>query len=366
MPDKRLETRKVSELLLDEENFRILPEDKVSSQQGLLSLMERDFDLTPIGQSMADNGYFLVEPLIGIPGPNKKVIIVEGNRRLACLRLLTDSEARNSSPNKKMWEELSSLAEQNGHDLTAVPVAIYGNREELTSVLGFRHIPGPRRWGPLSKARFINALVERMGKDADFALIARQVGSGRITIRNSYSAYRVYVQARDDFDIDVSKLDDNFGVWYTALNNSNIREYIGLRRDKNPAKLKRPISNKKAEALKEVIDYVHGFKGTTAVIADSRQIARLGEILAVAEGRSMLRKSRDLELAFRSIGGEERTILSNLQTASFYLDEALKSAHRHSSNVGVINLIRQCEQTVVRLLDSINRPPRSLLRDSPE
>ena len=364
MPSEHIETKNISELLLDKENFRILPEDKVSSQRELLSLMERDMDLIPIGKSMVDNGYFLVEPLIGIPGPNGKLIIIEGNRRLATLQLLTDPEARNSSPNKKIWEELSNLAEQNGHDLTAVPVAIYGNREELTSILGFRHIPGPRRWGPLSKARFINVLVQRMGKDVDFAAVGRQVGSGRIAIRNSYSAYRVYTQAKDEFDIDTSKLDDNFGVWYTALNNRNIRECIGLRRDKSPAGLKRPISSKKAEALEEVIGYVHGFVGTSAVISDSRQIAQLGEVLSTAEGRSTLRKSRNLELAYRSSGGETQTILRNLGTASFYLGEALKSAHRHSSNEKVLNLIRECENTVVRLLDSIQTPRRSLLSAS--
>ncbi|MFX0207885.1 MAG: hypothetical protein ACFFDT_17990, partial [Candidatus Hodarchaeota archaeon] len=128
---------------------------------------------------------------------------------------------------EKTWEELSDLARENGYDLSKVPVVVYDTREELTSVLGFRHIKGPDRWYPLAKARFVNEIVERMGKNADFGVIARRVGSKGPTIRNNYSAYRVYVQARDEFDVDTSKLDDSFGVWYTALNNVNIREHIG-------------------------------------------------------------------------------------------------------------------------------------------
>ncbi|MFX0207886.1 MAG: hypothetical protein ACFFDT_17995, partial [Candidatus Hodarchaeota archaeon] len=106
MPARGFGQKNISELLLDAENFRILPEDKVTSQREILELMERDFDLIPLGQSMADNGYFLVEPLIGIPGPNRKIIIVEGNRRLATLIFLTNPEKRKRSLYKKTWEEL--------------------------------------------------------------------------------------------------------------------------------------------------------------------------------------------------------------------------------------------------------------------
>lgn len=358
-----LEPKAVSELLLDSANYRFSPEDETGTQEALLSLLEDNFDLLPIGKSMADNGYFIVEPLIGIPSPNGNIIIVEGNRRLATLKLLNDPEARRHSKNKETWEGLSETAKKNGYDFKRVPVVIYQDRKKLNSILGFRHITGTKKWGPLSKARFINDLIQSKGKKADFINISREVGSRSDTVRNNYTAYRLFLQARDEFRIDTELLEKSFGVWYTALNNTNIREYIGLKREKSIGRLKSPLTKKYTKELRDVIGYIHGENDAKAVISDSRQLSRLGDVLTSKDGLSALQKTRDLDIAWRASGGEERTLLINLETASFHLDEALKSAHRHQDSPNVVALIKKCEGTIIRLIQSLKEPAQSLLAE---
>jgi hypothetical protein len=64
---REIEYKRISELLLDCKNPRLAENAANMSQSELLELMERDFDLLPIGKSLADNGFFVEEPLIVIP-----------------------------------------------------------------------------------------------------------------------------------------------------------------------------------------------------------------------------------------------------------------------------------------------------------
>lgn len=344
------QTLTVSRLLLDKENYRLPPEAIAYSQEDLCSWLEEESDLFPIARSMADNGYFAEEPLIGIPGPGNTVIVVEGNRRLATLKFLTDQAMRRLSRNKDEWEALVAKAEENGHNLKEAPVVVHKSREELIAILGFRHITGTAKWNPLSKARFVNDLIEhRHAKN--FYEIAREVGSKQDTVRSNYVAYNLYKQAKD-LNIDTSKVEEKFGVFYTALNNSNVREYIGLDTDKGPQELKRPIPNEKAEELKYFIEDLHGTSEIGSIVLDSRDIQKLGEILVSAEARKVLHATRDLDLAFRSTRGEEKALLSNLETASIYLTEAYKTVYLYCGNPTVRNLIMRCVGTVEQILRS--------------
>jgi hypothetical protein len=346
-----LNQRQVSALLLDSENPRLPPDVKSYSQQELCKHYEKHYDLFPVAMSMADNGYFQEEPLIGIRGPDNKVIVIEGNRRLATLKFLTEPETRELSSKKIDWEKLFQLSAKNGHNLTLVPVVVHESRDELRAILGFRHITGIMKWDALAKARFVNNLVEER-KDADFYAIGREVGARQDTIRSNYVAYRVCKQAKEEFNIDTSEVEKRFGVFYTALNNVNIREYIGLDMDKSRTELRRPISSRKADELRNFIEYLQGTSEIEPVFTDSRNISKLGEILAVPEARKVLQTTRNFRLAYRSTGGEERTLIGDLERASISLIEAYKTIYLHCENQKVTQLIERCIGTMNQILRS--------------
>jgi len=345
----------VSRLLFDRENPRLPPDVTSYTESDLLLYFESAFDLLPVAKSLVDNGYFEEEPLIGIPGPNGKVIVVEGNRRLAALNFLTSSNARSLSKRRTTWEALVAEAEQKNtlHGLLKVPIVVHKAREELRSILGFRHITGIKRWDALQKNRFINHLIETRS-DATFEKIGREAGSRETTIRNNYLAFRVYLQAGEEFNIDTSRVEKEFGVFYTALTDPNIRDYLNLRIEpqKRPRDLREPVTKKRADELRFFIECLHGTKRIEPVVTDSRQIKKLGEVLVTPEARRLLEATRDLEQAFRLTGGEKRALAENLQMANIYLGEAYKTVHLHSRDLSIKNQVEKCVITVRQILKS--------------
>lgn len=337
----------VSRLLLDKYNCRLPEDTHGASQQELFQILDKDFELLPIGESLADNGYFLEEPLVGIPAERDQFTIVEGNRRLAALKLLTEPKLRKLALNQRAWEDLAAQATEN---LSEAPVLVYQNRDELTSFLGYRHIAGILKWDPLAKGRFIAGIVDKKGKGADFREAARETGSKANTIRDNYIAYRILLQAREGFEIDTSKLEKNFSVFYRALGNPSITRFIGLTKDKPPRELRQPVPVRKAKTLEELIGYIHGINNTQPVVTDSRQLTMLGEVLENKVAYDHLRVNRSLLRAHELTGGEERRLIDNLDRASFYLDEALRDVHRHRRSPKVAQPLRRCAQTIAEIL----------------
>lgn len=344
---KNIEWLKVSQLLFDSQNFR-LPEDAQGSHQNeVLEILDQGFRLLQIGESLADNGYFIEEPLVVIPGPHDKYIVVEGNRRLAALKLLLEKDLRSLSKDSDAWE---ALAKRLKEDLSEVPVVKHRSRDELIPVLGYRHIAGIEMWDPLAKAIFISGLVDQKGKSADFAEIAREIGKRSDFVRKQYITHRTYLQARDVFHIDVSELEKTYSVFYRAITgNPRIAQFIGLSKSKSPWALKRPVPPRMADALVELIGYIHGTEKVEPVITDSRQLTKLGEVLASKRALNNLRVNRKLERAHELSIDEMQRLLENLALASDCLDETLKYAHRHKSSRRVKEMVRRCLQTMQQI-----------------
>jgi ParB-like chromosome segregation protein Spo0J len=337
---KEVEWVSIDRLDLDPLNPRLPDGMEHSKQPQLLETLAKEYDLTELGQSISDNGYFSEEPLVSVPGRSKgRWTVVEGNRRLAALKLLANPDA---APRmyRNHWRELST-----GRKLFVdfVPILVYDRRTEVTPYLGYRHITGVLQWRPYQKARYIAQLVED-GKQS-FAEIARTIGSKAPTVREHYVAYTLVRQARDAFAIDTTNVEDSFGVLRRALSNPNVRDFMGVRLDLDETALKRPLPNKKAKQVEELFSWMFGLDGEDAVLRDSRGITKLGVVLEKAEAIESLRTTRDLDLAFELAGGEERRLIHSLGRASYYLDEALPMAIRHRRSEEVARAFAKCRST---------------------
>lgn len=316
-----------------------------ASQTELLSELAREYELQELGRSIADNGYFSEEPLVGIKDKSGKTwTIVEGNRRLAALLLL---EQPNGAPAelRNQWQELSQGRKKR---VTSVPILEYQKREEITPYLGFRHITGVMQWRPYQKARYISQLVEDNG--LTFPEIARIIGSKFATVREHYVAYALVRQARDQMAIDTSFAEDAFGVLRRSLSDPNIRSFIGLQLDKTEKELSKPIPRSRTGAIKEFFRWAFGTERHDAVLRDSRDLKKLGTVIASARAIEVLRSSDDLDYAFQISGGEERKLLENLNAASYNLDQALPLSIRHKKSRDVAAALTRCRDTLAEIL----------------
>jgi hypothetical protein len=342
---KEVQWAKLDQLRLDPRNPRLKEGMENASQGELLAELAREYELQDLARSIADNGYFSEEPLVVVKDKNKQTwTVVEGNRRLAALQLLEQPDAAPKEL-RKQWTELSKSRIKR---VSTVPLLEYGRRNEVTPYLGFRHITGVMQWRPYQKARYISQLVE--DNELTFPQIARVIGSKAPTVREHYIAYTLVRQARDQMLIDTTFAEASFGVLRRSLSDPNIRSYIGLELDKTERELAKPIPKAKSERVEEFFGWAFGDDETEPVLGDSRDLRKLGTVLASARAVEVLKSSKDLDYAFEISGGEEKKLLENLNAASYNLDQALPLSIRHKRSKDVVAALERCRETFNEIL----------------
>jgi hypothetical protein len=342
---KEVQWIELAQLRLDSNNPRLKEGMENATQGELLTELAREYELQDLGRSIADNGYFSEEPLVAVRDRGERTwTVVEGNRRLAALQLL---ENPNSAP-KELRNQWQELAQSRQKRVTVVPILEYAQRNEVTPYLGFRHITGVMQWRPYQKARYISQLVEN--NKLTFPQIARIIGSRPTTVREHYIAYTLARQARDQMAIDTSFAEQAFGVLRRSLSDPNIRTFIGLELDKSEKELGKPVPRNRADSVKEFFEWAFGSEERKAVLRDSRDLKKLGVVMASARALEVLRSSNDLDYSFEISGGEERKLLENLNAASYNLDQALPLSIRHKRSKDVMSALTKCRDTLAEIL----------------
>ncbi len=289
----------VADLRLDPDNPR-LPEDlQGADQQQLLRYLSNETVLDELIQSFVDNSFFEHEPLIGYEDDKLGFVILEGNRRLAALKvLLGEPEAKDEGlepllaepPNAK---QLASLRK--------VPVYVVADRDEVHKYLGYRHIGGIKTWSAEAKARYLMIEADKAaatGSDNPFLDVARRVGSNSQGVRNSYTAITLLRHARDEFGISINYvLERRFGVWLRCMTAQDVRHYIGLDQPRTYDEVREAIGETDEDGLSEVLGDLSPSNGDRPLLNDSRDVTAYGKVLHHEVAHDVLRRHRDLDIA---------------------------------------------------------------------
>ena len=200
----QVELMLVSQLLLDPENPRLasLALTDNPSQFDLLKVLWTEMAVDELVMSIAANGFFPEEPLFVVPvpaketgseSPDKKLYyVLEGNRRLAAVRILLHDDLRQ----RLRISNMPVLDQQAKERLRKLPVSIYKDREELWAYLSFRHINAPQEWDAYSKARFVALVHEKYEVPLD--QIASRIGDQHETVRRLYRGFKILRQAEEE------------------------------------------------------------------------------------------------------------------------------------------------------------------------
>lgn len=302
---------------------------------------------------MAENGYFSEEPLVTIASQKAgKWIVVEGNRRLAALRLL---ESPQSAP-PQMRDQWQALAASAKEKITETPTLEYEAREQITPYLGYRHITGVLPWRPYQKGRYVADLIEEY--DKDFSEIAKLIGTKASTVREHYVTYTLVRQARKDFKLDTDLAQGSIGVLRRALSEPGIRSFIGLNLDRSERQLRKPLPTSKAKYLKELFAWTFGTSSRSAAIRDSRDLSKLSAVLSSDAGLDRLRATNDLQLAYEVSGGEELRAIELLDKATFNIDQALPLAAKYKSSSRTLAAAERCISKLSELTKLLGRSQR--------
>ena len=148
----------VTGLRLDAQNPRIPPTGRVLSQHELLCELVEHNRVYELARSIVANGYYPTEILVVVREGDERVVI-EGNRRLAALKLLISPDA---AP-EEFQRRFRSLSEDVVlAAVRKVPVIIAPSREAATPLIIDRHTHRQiDSWQPQMQARFYRSLLNR-------------------------------------------------------------------------------------------------------------------------------------------------------------------------------------------------------------
>ena len=342
-------------LQLDPDNPR-LPGDEnwaLRAEGKLLKEISRRYNLIELARSIADKGFTprYAEALLVVAHPSApcRYVVIEGNRRLATLKLLTSADSRRAVGLKSSeWPE---LAEEGAKwELDQVPVIVYPDRTTLNDYLGFRHITGPTPWRPEAKARFIAKLLQ---SGASVGEVVRRIGSNHRTVRRYAEAHAIYTQAVEA-GIQMEAVEAAFGVFYNALDHQGVRDFLRLGRQVDINRLQdSPVPTESVEQLRDLIGLLYGdsSQGLSSVIRESRELRKLGEVLANKPAQAHLLHNRDLERAWRISGGGRYELLGQLADLYSGLAEVNGKAPEYAGDDEIRAEVRRIHAVAMDMAD---------------
>ena len=344
-PDEKYTEVRLDALKLDPENPR-LPRDAdwvTAPESRMLREFARRYNLIELARSIAGKGFKPrhAEALLVVndQADPESYTVIEGNRRLATLKLLMSATLRRAAGVAGGdWDDLAVQAAD--QVLDPVPVIVYPTRDALNDYLGFRHITGPTPWRPEAKARFIAKLLSA---GVEVGEVAKRIGTNHRTVRRYAEAHAIYTQAIDA-GIPMDDVEASFGVFYNALDRQGIRDYLELGRQAYIVTLPdAPVPVGAMGNLRELIGLLHGDseRELEKVISESRELRKLDKVLANDRARANLLRDRDLDRAWRVSGGGREDLLALLTDLHSRLAEVSGRAPEYSADDDVREEIRR-------------------------
>lgn len=192
-------TKSAAALTLDSKNPRLAQINQQSDERELLEELVSKEDIYSLAKSIVESGYFPNEVLV-VVRENSKLIVVEGNCRLAACKLLVSPEA---APAKSQGKFRSLSAKANLTQLSEIPITIAPSREATYALVLKRHTKLPiSKWEPVMQAKFYRQLLET---GLSIEEIAKTAGQGEAEVRNSLRDHHLYEMAcRLDLPTDIA------------------------------------------------------------------------------------------------------------------------------------------------------------------
>lgn len=309
----------VEKLILDSLNPRLSERDTTGGQDEIIRTLWREMAVDEIAWSIANNGYFEHEPLIAEKLEDGKFLVIEGNRRLAAVRLLLDDKLRR----KIGVKDLPRINAQRRKEISELPV-VETKRSKIWPYVGFKHVNGPQPWESSSKAYYIALVHNKFNIRLD--QIAKQIGDQHFTVRRLYRGLMVLEQAekagvfsRDDR----AKKRFAFSHLYTGLDYIGFQGFIGL--DKDKGFKPDPVSKDKIKNLGELCIWLYGSKSKNKqpiIQTQNPDLRNLDEVLQSKDGIAALRVGIPLKTSLDISRGDERLFREALIAAKQSLQEA--------------------------------------------
>lgn len=297
-------TVKVDDLLFDDENPRLSEDGGSRSQGSLLLTLWRDYSVDEVALSIAENGYLDYEPIFA-EERGSQLVVIEGNRRLAAVKLLRSAGLRSEVG----ATDLPRITKSEVAALEELPVVVC-KRDKVWQYIGYKHVNGPQNWSSYAKAEYIAWVHNNLGVSLEE--VARRIGDQHSTVDRLYRALMVIQQAETKGKWareDRFRKHFSFSHLYTGLNYTGISNYIQVRDVTENRKTYVPASHE--PQLGRLCVWLYGSKARdVAPLIDSQNpdLRILDDALQSADGIAALENGLPLRTA-RDVGRGDNALL---------------------------------------------------------
>lgn len=317
-------------LTFDPENPRFVPgkEPEGGDVADVIRNLVQQAELGELLQSISQNGYIGIEPMI-VMYRNGSLVVLEGNRRLAAVLALLDpaiaADARIALPDMR-----SDLRPS----LKMINVHRVAEREDAQDIIGFKHINGPRPWDAYAKARFAAAWLDReraKGEDGmTLREIAQRMGDRHNTLRRMVLGIEVLEQARRH---NVWEIDDRtskkfaFSHLYTGLSYQQFVDFLDLKtEDEKGNPPVDPVPLDRHDNLARLLGWLFGDRREDVepiIRTQAKDLKRVRDVLGNQNATIALETDRDLDRAYTIAEVKAEALRRGIYSARAGLREAL-------------------------------------------
>lgn len=310
----------VNDLFLDTKNPR-LAEYALGSkptQAELLKILWQRMAVDELAMSIALQGFFAHEPLF-VTDESGKMVVIEGNRRLAAVKLLLDPAERKRLKITNLPIVRPSILKS----LQTLPI-VRTSREGIWEYLGFKHVNGPAKWGSYAKAQYIAEVHTKFGVPLE--VLAEKIGDRNRTVQRLFRAMMVIGQAEQSGVFrreNRHKGSFSFSHLYTALDYDGFKQFLNITDESIESET--PVPKNRMKELGEVCVWLYGDRKQDirpVIESQNPDLKILEGVLSKEESTAALRNGLPLKVAFDVSLGDEQIFRQSLQDAKFALQKA--------------------------------------------
>ena len=295
-----IEDVEVSALSLDLDNPRFAGSASATTESEMIKFLYEEADLEELLLSFLNSGYLEFEPIVVRKADNK---VLEGNRRVAALKLISDPNLRSD-----LGIELPNI-----HSPKAMPAKIgailVSDAKEARSYIGFKHINGPKAWDALSKAKYA---ADWHDEGVALQEIARSLGDTFNTVSRLVHGYKILEQAKAN-GFDPAKRTARrlaFSHLYTAITRSSIRDWLEIDETQEAGTVPKAAEHK----LSQLMSWLYGQSADEFAVIKSQisDLNKLADVIAHKSAREVLIASRDLNAAWEETEAQSKRLEKSL------------------------------------------------------
>ena len=355
-----LQYAKLNELYLDAKNPRLGRHHANGnlSQEEVLDLM-REWVLDELAVSYLESGFWTHEALLVVKEEldgEIRLVVVEGNRRLAALMYL--HQAVNGEQVPKKWSLLVENANREFPEelFNEIPYLQVDSRQEIESFRGFHHVTGIKQWFPEQKAQYIAKLIDERGMS--YEDVTRKIGSYTSAVRHQYISYRLLLQMEDWLeDFSVEDAEGRFSVMHLALRTHGVQKYLQIDAFADPQDAQTPVPKTHLNALANFALWLFGNDEQPPLFEDSRQSDNFSTILQSPEAVQYLENSKkpNFDYALQLADGNELETIRQINEAASSIALSLSHVHHYKESQ---KMQRAVKRLSIDFKELLNRFPR--------